>query len=137
MRIGHDDPFLNGVEDRLEKTFLLGQTQKIILHLLRPNLAEPANQFFEKAGFHGISLGSARVSRAGDDVSSSRTFMNACRAGLKSEPASKSTQVALAIKIVAAGRCNQYASRVRYPFSTRLSFGALLTVTPVAFFNRY
>src|SRR5437867_3147502 len=40
FRIGNDDSFLNGVEDGLEKTFLLRQSQEIILHLFRPDPAE-------------------------------------------------------------------------------------------------
>src|SRR6266536_2074506 len=39
-RIGHNDAFLNGVENGLEEAFLLRQTQKIILHLFRPNASE-------------------------------------------------------------------------------------------------
>ena len=40
FRICHDDSFLDGVENRFEKTFLLGQAQKIILHLFRPDASE-------------------------------------------------------------------------------------------------
>ncbi len=43
FRIGDNDPFLDGVENRLEKTFLLCQAQKIILHLFRPNASESLN----------------------------------------------------------------------------------------------
>src|SRR6478736_730894 len=43
VRIGDDDSFLNGVEDRLEKTFLLREAEEIVLHLLWPNPAEAAN----------------------------------------------------------------------------------------------
>src|SRR3982074_1743289 len=43
LRIGDDDSFLDRVEKGFEKTFLLRQTQKIILHFLRPDLAETAN----------------------------------------------------------------------------------------------
>ena len=50
--IGDDDSFLDGIEDRLEKTFLLREAKQIILHLLRADAAEAADQFFEKAGFH-------------------------------------------------------------------------------------
>jgi len=37
---GKPDPFLDGIENRFEKTFLLREAQKIILHFLRPDLAE-------------------------------------------------------------------------------------------------
>ena len=37
--IGHDDPFLDGVENRLNQSLLLREPQKIILHLFRPDPA--------------------------------------------------------------------------------------------------
>jgi len=43
FRIGNDDSFLDGIENRFEKTFLLREAQKIILHFLRPDLAEAAD----------------------------------------------------------------------------------------------
>ena len=52
FRIGHDDPFLDGVENRLEKTFFLREAEQIILHLLRPDAAEAADEFFQETGFH-------------------------------------------------------------------------------------
>ena len=52
LRIGNDDPFLDRIENCFEKTFLLRQTQKIILHFLRPDFAEATDQFFNKPGFH-------------------------------------------------------------------------------------
>ena len=52
VRIGHDDPFLDGVEDGLEETFLLREPQEIILHLLRPDAAESLDQFLKEPGFH-------------------------------------------------------------------------------------
>src|SRR5438552_6785775 len=54
FRIGNDDSFLNGVEDGLEKTFLLRQSQEIILHLFRPNPAESLDYFFKKTRFHDV-----------------------------------------------------------------------------------
>ena len=50
--IGDNDSLLDGVENGLEKSFLLSQAQQIILHLFRPDLTEPPDQFFEKAGLH-------------------------------------------------------------------------------------
>ena len=52
FRIGHDDPFLDRIENRLEKTFLLREAEQIVLHLLRTDAAEAADQFFEETGFH-------------------------------------------------------------------------------------
>ena len=52
--IGDDDSFLDGIENRLEKTLLLREAKEIILHLLRPDPAETADQFFEEAWFHGV-----------------------------------------------------------------------------------
>src|ERR1700736_119081 len=43
LRIGDDDSFLDRVDDGFEKTFLLRQAQKIILHFLRPDLTETAD----------------------------------------------------------------------------------------------
>ena len=53
--IGDDDSFLDGVENGLEKTFLLREAKEIILHLLRTDPPEPADQFFEKTGFHAAA----------------------------------------------------------------------------------
>src|SRR5207244_12275552 len=53
--VSDDDPFLNRIENCLEKTFLLSKTQKIILHVLRPDLTEATNQFFNEACFHNIA----------------------------------------------------------------------------------
>src|SRR5207244_11929589 len=55
FRVSDDDPFLNRIENCLEKTFLMSKTQKIILHVLRPDLAEATNQFFNEPGFHNIA----------------------------------------------------------------------------------
>jgi hypothetical protein len=41
LRIRYDDSFLDRVENRFEKTFFLGQAQKIILHLLGADAPEP------------------------------------------------------------------------------------------------
>ena len=49
IRIGDDDSFLDGIENRLEKTFLLRQAQKIILHVLRPDFAEATDELLDKA----------------------------------------------------------------------------------------
>ncbi len=56
FRIGHDDPFLDRVENRLEKAFFLREAEQIILHVLRPDPAEAADQLLEKTGFHGAIL---------------------------------------------------------------------------------
>src|SRR5438067_1294913 len=40
FRIGNDDSLLDRIENGFEKTFLLCETQKIILHFLGTNLAE-------------------------------------------------------------------------------------------------
>ena len=50
--IGDDDSFLDGVEDRLEKTFLLREAEEIVLDLLRVDAPQASDQFFEKTGFH-------------------------------------------------------------------------------------
>src|SRR5438067_1319050 len=50
--IGDNDSFLDRIEDGFEKSFFLRQSQQIILNIFRLNLAEPTDQFFEKAGFH-------------------------------------------------------------------------------------
>src|SRR4029077_7784706 len=52
IRIGDNDSFLNRIENRFEKSFLLRQAEKIILHLLGSDFAEPPNQFLNEAGFH-------------------------------------------------------------------------------------
>src|SRR6266571_6516432 len=65
-------------------------------------------------------LGSARVSRAGDGVPPSRTFLAPC-------PDLRSTFLG---KTVSAGRRNQHARRVRYP----IGFAALLVFAPVVCF---
>ncbi len=56
LGVGHDDPFLDGIENRLEETFLLGEAEQIILHLLRSDAAEALNQFFEESRFHRCSV---------------------------------------------------------------------------------
>ena len=50
--VGHDDPFLDGIENRLKKTFFLSETEEVILHFLRTNPAEATDEFFEKSRFH-------------------------------------------------------------------------------------
>src|SRR3981081_3399236 len=55
LRIGDDDSFLDRVENGFEKTFLLRQAQKIILHIFRPNLAEATDQLLDKACFHAAA----------------------------------------------------------------------------------
>src|SRR5207244_7272981 len=52
VRIGNDDAFLDSIENRFQKTLLLGQAQKIILHLFRADAPEPLDKFFKKTGFH-------------------------------------------------------------------------------------
>src|SRR5438270_2926964 len=52
FRVSDDDALLNGIEYCLQKTFLLRQTQKIVLHLFRPDTSEPLDKFFNKTGFH-------------------------------------------------------------------------------------
>ena len=52
--IGHNDAFLDGIENRFQETFLLGQAQKIILHFFRPDAAEPLDEFLKKTGFHDL-----------------------------------------------------------------------------------
>ena len=54
LGIGHNDAFLDGIENRLKETFFLGQAQKIILHLFRPDAPEPLDEFFKKTSFHGV-----------------------------------------------------------------------------------
>ena len=51
FRVGHDDSFLDRIENRLEKTFLLGQLQKIILNVLRPDLPRRPISFSTKPAF--------------------------------------------------------------------------------------
>ncbi len=48
------------LKDGFEKTFLLRQPQKIILHLLRPDVAESLNQFVKETGFHDARYCSGR-----------------------------------------------------------------------------
>ena len=43
LRIGDDDVFLDGVKNGFEKTFLLRQAQKIVLHVLRSDAPESLN----------------------------------------------------------------------------------------------
>ena len=52
FRIGDDDSFLDRVENGLEKTFFLGEAQKIILHFTRIDLPEATDQFFNESRFH-------------------------------------------------------------------------------------
>ena len=52
LGIGDDDSFLDGIENGLEKSFFLRETKEIILHLLRPDPAETADQFFQETWFH-------------------------------------------------------------------------------------
>src|SRR5438874_5086780 len=41
--IGHNDPFLDGVEDGFEESFFLRQSQQIILNIFRPDFAKAAD----------------------------------------------------------------------------------------------
>src|SRR6266436_10405164 len=52
--ISHDDAFLDGIENSLQETFLLGQAQKIILHFFRPDALESLDEFLKKTGFHDL-----------------------------------------------------------------------------------
>src|SRR5437867_1949705 len=59
--IGHNDAFLDGIENRFQETFLLGQAQKIILHLFRPDAAESLDKFFKKTGFHDLKASNSNT----------------------------------------------------------------------------
>ena len=45
FRIGDDNSFLDGIEHSLQKSFLLRETDQIILHFLRPDSAKVLDQF--------------------------------------------------------------------------------------------
>src|SRR5262249_2663190 len=44
--VSYDDAFLNRVENGFQETFLLRQTQKIVLHVFRPDSAQALDEFF-------------------------------------------------------------------------------------------
>ena len=55
VRIGHDDSFLDRVEDRLDEPLLLRELEQIILDVLRPDPPESFDEFVEKTGLHEIA----------------------------------------------------------------------------------
>ena len=67
--VGDDDPFLDGIKNRLQETFFLGEAKEIILHVLRPDPAEAFDQFFEETGFHVLRY---RARSSSDVVDNSR-----------------------------------------------------------------
>lgn len=52
--VGHDNAFLDRVEDRLDEAFFLRQPEQIIFNFLRPDAAEALDQLLEKTRFHAL-----------------------------------------------------------------------------------
>ena len=56
LGVGDDDAFVDGVEDGLEKAFLAGEPQEVVLDFLRADAADALDEFFEEAGGHACFL---------------------------------------------------------------------------------
>src|SRR2546421_10103586 len=56
FRVRHDDAFLDGIEHRFEKPFLLRQAEEVVLYIFRADAAEALDEFFKKARFHKLTL---------------------------------------------------------------------------------
>ena len=50
--VGHNNAFLNRVEDRLDQSLFLREPEQIILNFLRPYAPETFDEFIEEPGFH-------------------------------------------------------------------------------------
>ena len=61
LRVGHNDAFLDRIEDRLDQSLLLRQLEEIILDVLRPDAAKALDQFIQEAGFHDALIVGASV----------------------------------------------------------------------------
>ena len=54
--VGDENPFLQRIEDLLEKSFLLHKPNQRILDLLRFQLANARDEFVEKTWFHNTTV---------------------------------------------------------------------------------
>ena len=77
--VGHDHPLVDGIENRLQKTLLIGQPQQIALHILRAHAPETFDKLVEKPGIHarlvaGFSEPSSSTSKGSDTSSAKRSW---------------------------------------------------------------
>jgi len=55
LRIQNDDALTEGLKDFFQKALFANQAGDDLLHLSRFHAVKPRHEFFEKAGFHGMS----------------------------------------------------------------------------------
>src|SRR5438270_5365951 len=92
--IGHNDAFLNGVENRFQKAFLLRQAQKIILHLFRSDPPKPLDKFFNEARFHVLEAPNSNVQHSVNHQAPTfegSSLLGACASALGTSTVSIST----------------------------------------------